>query len=471
MEWSLIDVDIGPLHSGSDVQEPVPFPAHVLPPEDVWLTVLFSSSDTPVAVSRDDLGVATAVEARLLLPRDGGRAQSEEGGEVVRFFWAVPSRPVPTRARLSYLYRNTIVQSQRIDLTFAAGGSGLADVAVDVQTDFTLSRQMGPDLEVLKARTRVTIIANERAPDQHDIAVRAASSDEAAIVPPAAFSIRTEAVGPFVDRLRRAFSDFAPTARQRRRGELVGDLRRLAPLGWQLYSSLPADAQHAARVARQADVASVIQVCLPRGSSFTLPWNLLYDIFLDSEVRPEQLAVCPVVNEWDERAPLVEGALRECPRLSDVDHTEGVLCPFGFWGFRYTLEVLSSTDKPKTTLKIPSASHAVIAKTRRGVEREQLDKHMRTLRTTFATLAPGIDVTEVESKQALRTEIDSDVPLLYFLCHGERDDARATTVLGVGKRGSISPSDVNGWIDVAFARQRIIWDAPQPLVFINACGH
>jgi hypothetical protein len=44
------------------------------------------------------------------------------------------------------------------------------------------------------------------------------------------------------------------------------------------------------------------------------------------------------------------------------------------------------------------------------------------------------------------------------------------TTLGVGHDERISPSDINGWIDVALQRTGWrMWSDPQPLVFINAC--
>src|SRR5439155_27107978 len=139
--------------------DPVAFPDALLPKEDLWIDVLLSSSDFHVARWTEQLDAgASAVEARLRLPRDGGRAIAEDGWHTLRFAMRPLADAGPARARPSYLYRNTVVQSQRIDVELEPGKR----LEPRVHTDFTISQRLGDALDAVPARARVTVITNER---------------------------------------------------------------------------------------------------------------------------------------------------------------------------------------------------------------------------------------------------------------------------------------------------------------------
>lgn len=465
----VLDVDIGPLSPESDVRAPVAVPEDLLPPGDLLLMVLLSSSDVKVGADRDSVS-SSAVERSLVLPADGGRARAPNGDFGLRFFLAAPLGAGARRARLTYLYRNTVIQSQRIDLTSIEGTRGMTLIRAEVTTDFTLSQHLGRDLSALTTRPRATIVVNERGQDQHEFTVRSADAAGEILAEPLAFAVPDAKIGPRVDRLRDVLTRIAPSTLHRRRDELARDLRLLAEVGWSLYATLPAEAQDAALAIEKAGQAAVIQITLPLGSSFTLPWNLLYDIFLDSSVRPEDIPLCPLVAKWDGKTPLVADGSRACPYAADVDHGENLVCPFGFWGFRYSLEVLTSTDRPKATIVVSDGSRFVVAETQRDVRKARLDDHVNTLRATMKQFSSGAEVVEARTKKDIRTQVEKDLPFLYFLCHGRHDADRAEVMLGVGVDEQIAPTDVIGWVRAAKRLDHVIWSSPQPLVFINACG-
>jgi hypothetical protein len=464
-----VDVGIGALRPGSDVRDPVPIPEDLLPNEDLRLDVLLSSSDLAVGRDRDDLGRTTAVEGQLLLPSDGSAAATVAGEETLRFWLALPSDHGRARARLTYLFRNVAIQSQRIDVTAIEGTNRMASFRVEVTTDFTLSQSLGSEVEALQPRDRVTVLMNESGADEHQFTVRAVSESGALLAPPAAAASRGRALGERVNELREAMTNAAPKARRRRVSKLIGDLRSVAPLGWTLYASLPRAVQDAMRAARLSSDRCVVEVVLPQGASFTLPWNLVYDIYLDSGTPASKIPICPIVEAWDETTPLVAGEPRECPRRDDIEHAENLLCPFGFWSFRHSFEVLTSTDRPKRTLTTQAPCRVVVAQTQDNINAKELSKHVAKLGRIFGDALCDATLVEARTKAEIRQEIEPDLPFLYFLCHGQRDNEEAATMLGVGKRERISPADINGWIDVALARNRRVWDDPQPLVFINAC--
>jgi CHAT domain len=94
--------------------------------------------------------------------------------------------------------------------------------------------------------------------------------------------------------------------------------------------------------------------------------------------------------------------------------------------------------------------------------------HLSALGRAFAHAAPALGLREADDRDDLRTLIEADLPILYFLCHGIR--RRGVTLLGVGKRDEVSPDDVIGWVDVAARRGRRMWTDPRPFVFVNACA-
>ncbi|HEX2088258.1 MAG TPA: CHAT domain-containing protein [Solirubrobacteraceae bacterium] len=451
-------VDIGPLDEKSDVVDPVPFPDHQLPRTDLELQVLFSSTDAEVREAGGGKW-RSAVESSLILPADGG-----PGDRRLRFELRVPDRAAQVRARLSYLYRNTIVQSQRVDLSVAADDR---TVEPRVTTDFTLSQRLGPDLSAIRERPRVTIVANHAAAAEHQVAVRVAGPEGKPIEPPESFAIGDQRLGPAVLAVRKRLDASSPTQRKRRRRQLVQDLRDLASLGYDLYTALSEPIQFGVKRLAEAD-DTVVQVVLPRDSGFTLPWSFVYDIYLDSTREVHQVPVCKLVEDWDETSPLVGPGARRCPHDDGQNHLENLLCPFGFWGLRSSFELLTSAERPKVELRFPAVSRIVVGETEQ-IDRRRLDEHLGRFEKLIRDAVRGAEVTRAARRDALREAIEPDLPLLYFLCHGDRQGD--TTRLSIGKTDRIAPGDLDGWMSVARQRTgRKMWTQPQPLVFVNACG-
>jgi hypothetical protein len=454
-------VDIGALDPHSLVDDAVPFP-DVAPSEDLMLDVLLSSNDFDVSLTDGRLGESSAVEQRLRLPAGGGAAVSEDGtSRFIRFLLRAPGRPGSARARLSYMYRNTVLQSQRLD---AELGKGLT-----VTTDFTISERMGADVLAIPKRPRVTLVVNESDGDRHELTVRAGDAAGAPLTEPVAFSIKHEKIGPPVAELRRRLSEGSPQSRRQTRDQLIRNLRRAAPLGRALYSALDPRVQDAVRDAAGGSGDAVLQVAITKGSTFTIPWSFVYSIYLPSGVPPERLEICPLVDTWDGQSPMVEAGARSCPHADDPGHDEGTLCPFGFWGYRYGIELLSNTDEPGLAIHCGQGGRVVIGQTEKNVDKGRLKTHLETLKRTFEGSDGELEVCEAVTSEKLRDLIQVDLPIIYFLCHGQR--GASTVQLGLGRNEKIAPDDLIGWIDLAATRaRRHMWTDPRPLVFINACA-
>ena len=456
-----VRIGIGPLDPQSHVRAPGVFPDKLLPKRDISLTVVLSSSDLKVGMQPEGLDSATAT-AMLVLPHDGGPARTLDGERHLSFF-AVAEYAGTVQARITYFYRGVVVQSQRL-----VGSAGFERDEVSVVTDYTLSTALGDELDTIPERNRIAILANEAPDGRHEFLIRGAGANGAVF----AQELVALDAGPFsakVAALRSTLAKNAPTTRQLQRRHLERDLRETAPLGWSLYASLMESIQGAMTdLSQSVDGDVVVHIGLPKGKTFTVPWSLLYDIYLDEQIPIGDLPFCRSVSEDGALHQAAQAGARRCPWDGDPDHAENILCPFGFWGFRYQIEQLVSTDKPESVISLAPGTHIAVGRTQANVDEKRLSAHLERIRGSFSAIAPEVKLIDVASKKKLRTLCEVDLPLLYFLCHGDR--AKDATYLTIGKRDRITPQDFAGWVQTKWRReQKIIWNSPRPLVFINAC--
>jgi hypothetical protein len=506
----LLHVDIGPLSGSSQVSRPAPFPDDRLPGGDLAIDVVVSSTSFTVGrdpgpgLSQPPAGRAAA--DRFVLPGSGGPARAADGGTVLTFTLEAPAEPGPARLRIAYYYRDAVVQSQLLtaDVGPPAAEPEPAPGAPSPErgpwlltTDYTVATALA-DAARIPDRPRVAVLLNGN-DAAHEIYVRARSGDAGdtpgagATAAPAtaattasAASAATAAIATTVAtaaslpagladgvrNLRRVLSSdaIAPTAVARNRAQLIATLRALAPLGWDLCAAVfPSLREVIYRLA--ADTPEVLHVARPAGVTLSVPWAFLYTISIDSSYGPgfQSVPVCPLVSDWDGRSPLVTGDVTACPRADAVSHASDLLCPFGFLGFRHDIEQLSSTERPVVAISAAPGSSVVVAEARQ-VNQNALRQHVSRLQAAIARL-PGVTVDEATDKARLRELISRDLPLIYFLCHGERPTAGSPeTYLAIGNREWLTPADFAGWVQAAFlTRQTRIWDKVRPLVFINAC--
>jgi hypothetical protein len=264
----------------------------------------------------------------------------------------------------------------------------------------------------------------------------------------------------------------------RRKDQLVRDLRELAPLGWQLWNAVVAPHFHEVYDVLDRFEGAVLQVSRPSTSSYAFPWGLIYDI---PQLSDEDQHVCPLVDSWDEIGPMVRQGIRRCP-AAPQGHAENTLCPFGFWGYRFPIEQLSSTGSPVTEIPVPRAKpfDVVAIQTERRVDAGRLAEHMGSLRKLLRDAFPAATLREARNRAGARRLLGSETPLVYFYCHGERPGIntpgvpsairREQTYLGIDGNQMLTPSDIVGWV-LQWRRDedRRVWDRVRPLVFINAC--
>ncbi|NNG17857.1 MAG: hypothetical protein HKM89_15385 [Gemmatimonadales bacterium] len=464
-------LDIGRLSPESHVEKPV-----VLPPlpEDIWLDVMVSSSHFLVAKDPEELNGSRLAHDRFLLPKGGGPAKAEDGMKYVFvFLQAPPDSGRLATARINYYYRNSVIQSQLIE---AAIGGDFESLGMEsrgcfrISTDFTTSETFAA-LESIPENRCLSIMTNHNGGGRHQFVVRQAMPDGKQL---AADSIELDEStwGDWLRDIRKQLRTRAPTRRKRSRAQLIEDLWQLAPLGWQLNANIAGQLGKLLDAPFRDPDNLVIQVCRPKTATFTMPWGLLYEIHLDSDaIKRRRLKVCPLVEEWNGKRPLVDHLTRSCPAVDNGQHDENTLCPFGFWGFRYSVEQLSSSRQYVLEIESPEEFTMVAGETRYEVRRKDLDSHVNRLRDLVRQRFSLGKVERGSSKQQIRSLLGRDLPVVYFYCHGERPKpGDPSTYLGVGQGESIAATDFVGWVDTWRRKEsKVVWDKLRPLIFVNAC--
>jgi hypothetical protein len=467
-------LDIGELFVDSAVVNPVAIPDHLLPAEDLTLDVVVSSTHFRVGPTRAQMGAHRHAVGQFILPKGGGPAKAPDGRKYLYFYLRAPNGRTEARARIGYYYRNHLVQAQVLHADVGQG-----DGAYRIEVDYTLSVSL-VGLEELPARPQLSVLTNDNLDGKHQIVLRSSDNGGQVLGGPCTYEIDQYAVGHLIAAMREVLrrASFAPVRKKRKKDQLARDLGELAPLGWQLWSAIVAPRFHEVYDVLDRFEGVVLQVSRPATSSYAFPWGLIYDIPLLSDA---ELHVCPLVDKWDGVSAMVARGVRCCPEAPD-GHAENTLCPFGFWGYRYPIEQLSSTDSPITEIRLPrdGAFDVVAIETERGVKAEVLAAHIGDLRRLLVSAFPRARLREARNRAGARELLGIDTPLVYMYCHGERPGIstpgvpsairREQTYLGIDGNEKLTPTDIAGWV-LQWRRDegRKVWDRVRPLIFVNAC--
>lgn len=458
-------LDIGPLSGTSQVSKPEVFPDEQLPPGDLRIDVVVSSSTFRIGRDLTALPTASSAEDSFLLPGDGSPARAPDGSSTLTFVLRAPAESGPALARITYYFRGAVVQSHL--LSAQIGGQAADDgVPWSIVTDYTVAAALST-AAAIPDRPRVAVILNGD-DTEHQIYLRVRGTESgkaqsaAAKLPPK--------IGDVTRELREALASpsVAPTASTQSKAQLGTAMRTLAPWGRKLYSALFTLVPDVLRDLGSGTTSVVLHVARPTGASLSVPWALLYTIPLYKPIA--QMPLCPLVENWDGHSPLVSGQPMSCPQAQTVPHTSDLLCPFGFLGYRFDIEQLSSTKDAVLSISAPPGSRVVIAETTYQVNTKTLEEHVSAIAEAVSRLN-GVGADEAKNKDTLKELISRDLPLVYFYCHGDRIDPDGSdTYLGIGNNEHVSPDDLVGWIQEAYeTRQLRVWNRIRPLVFINAC--
>ena len=454
---TVLRVDIGPLSPDTLVRRPSEFREDLLPerPEGHWIDVMVSSTEFEL---EDD----STASGRLFLPEAKGRARTEDGDVYLYFPMRSPSTAGLAYARIGFYYEGNLLQSYRL----VADVGGAMPVYANEEPDFMLSETM-TDVAQLEPR-RLSILTNDNADGSHQLVLRGEGTAHKVA---ATFRLNSSAVGNAVREMRKTLKNIAPTEEERTKKQLIGDMEKLAPLGYNLWTHIMGqigDQFFEIDDLLQEGKYPVVQVARPDTAGYVFPWGLLYDIPIDSS---EELTPCPIIEKLLEDGAAVTEGTRRCPEAvkSGKPHKSNTLCPFGFWGYRYAIEQLSSTKSLVTEIPAPAGDiEMVAALTQYKVDTRMLNEHITRLQGNLDRVVMRVGDTRAEIKEHLH---DPDLHLVYFYCHGNYPgQTGGDTYLGIGNKEMLTGPDFESWRTEWWRQERIkVWDKIRPLIFINAC--
>jgi len=440
-------ISIGPRERDSLVMNPAVFP--VVAPRTVPIQVLVSSTDFGFGTKF----AASSSEATLYLPPIG-RATTKGRETHLEVAMRAPSTDSLARARINYYYRDALVQSQLLEAAI-----GRAPGGVHVNLDYTATRDFD-GLERIPERPRYSILMND-SPPGHTIVLHPPGKKANTV--PAVFTV-PNAVESVVDDLRREVTRVTESEVSPSKDKLIADLKALAPIGRKLHRLLLSQAQHEIPIA--GDDSHVISIARPKYVRFTLPWTYVYEI----AVEPGS-PICPLVERWDGRSPLLPVGLRNCPYRHDIRHRSGVYCPFGFWGFGQTLEAPPPTKDTLATIPLGRKPRVVVGETQLDVIPSVIDDHIERIRRTFVNRAGSARFERRRSQKSVLAALERDLPVVYFLCHGYKPaEGSPDTWLGLGRTEFVTDDQI---FDMAQRARDLmkpeVWGTTRPVVLINAC--
>lgn len=449
-------LSIGEFSKDSLVSEANPFPRELLP-ENVVLDVMVSSTEFLIGKDLEGEVESNVAHGTFDLREGDEQAITSDGGAELWFLLKAPNVPGTARCRINYYYDSKLVQSQLLKVEILSFGE------VTVATDYTLSEDLSA-LERLPKRRSLSILTNSNGNGTHQVVLREPGVlvDENSSVQGETFLIDDQKVNAIVKKMRAILRVRAPRTEQRTPSQLRQDVIRLAPLGRKLWELIPGQYPRIFQAVMANSRAFIIQVSRPTTSGFVFPWSLIYDIPLGNKPK-----LCKLVEDWDGKSELTQDAT--CPY---GPHVENVLCPFGFWGFRYSIDQIASSRIPVVDIQ-PSANWDFIVGTTKQVSNpEMLRTHIDRLQYITQKRFPGASIREGSDKIAIRKLLGQDVPLIYFYCHGmrKRDLDDTDTYLTFGHNESLTANEFRNWLAVWMSEDnKVIWDKVRPLIFINAC--
>jgi len=241
--------------------------------------------------------------------------------------------------------------------------------------------------------------------------------------------------------------------------ELAGHLGQLANAGYAFYRNLLPDLRdadgrlttHGRRLQRALLPGAVIQIA-PLSAQVSVPWELVYE----RQIYSQCLTLCPTFREHGPD-------LADCPHQNDAS----VVCPHGFWGYRYIIEQLpcrvGRNAKPtgqSLPLFIPN-SHPLHLTALTYDTGKQFAYHWHNLIGLGTAVQLQLhQVTSRDEASRFFTNRETIADLVYFYTHGGKNDI-GQPYLQISDGSQITINDLDAW--------NVNWRRAHPLVVLNAC--
>jgi hypothetical protein len=449
------------------------------------------------------------VSAILSVPRDEGK-----GSNQVRL--RVKSPAFPTRktslfftahGRLCLYYKNNLLLSAVVNVTVALTQGIKAPKPNNGRVDYVLSANfasvesafgdrgifIGEGEDATNRPVSVNLTLNDDGSGQHRLLAKHAldSQDNYAETPawkPYDPGAAQKAIADFRKTLDWATDTARLTEYSNFRDKFKADLKEFAILGDRLRAEAfgninPGDddlsgAEWESKFFQTLAKGSVIQLART-GSvplTYVFPWAVIYEYALEGD--PKDFKICRVVDEeWDETdATRKNPPALACPHADE--HGRNVVCPYGFLGYKHIIEQpISYLTKEGETydLKVKVDSIATSLPANLSMVLTDRLNDLNSRNRHLAELAKINGVTSLppaHDRESARNLLRSP-QLVYFLCHGEKDD-NGNTYLSIGAgtdpiKHRITPDLFDKWIMPPPYLDLTAWKNDHPLIFINGC--
>jgi hypothetical protein len=468
-----LQLDIGTPAKGSIVRDPDEVPVEKLPERrgGHWLEVGIASGDLDVSNQTRHLFLPTEGAAWVCdCERNGTHhCKPKERQYTLDLGVRTGSEPQPAHARISLYFENNVIQSLSLAADVVAGDEAHERGGIVAITDFTLSKRL-TDVGLLEPR-RAAIVVNETPTGTHTIVFKGSSEELIRI------TFSETQLERAMEETRQNLLDihikaFGAGRRENRlkkdnrkgREELRADLTSMAEAGADYWIKL-ADEGVEGLEAAGANDSKTIQVARVPSSVFVFPWAAVYDLPLG--MREEGYDYCPLIEEWDGTGSLVDPTVDTCPHAEEHRGKENVICPFGFWGFRYVIEEPASTANAAPPLCVNASEPPAIAfATSAQLNATLTKKHLATLCKNFPGAKPQLADSRIRVGKCLG---EANLGIAYFYCHGRAATETAKARIEVGKADPIEPRQIITWHRTAWKSVPDHWKKTRPLVFLNGC--
>ncbi|HEX6292962.1 MAG TPA: hypothetical protein VFZ66_27510 [Herpetosiphonaceae bacterium] len=469
-------IDIGRLSPKSVVQNAPekPFPSERLPEttHGHWLEAIVVSDDFTIPIRRHHLFLPKIGPSWVCAcpPGSDHICTIDTRSSCLFIPLRSPQNSGTARLRISLYYQKNLLQSQLLTAEITEverEGNGYG-----AWIDYTLTATLG-DISYLPPRT-VNILTNHNADGTHKIMINGPESD-------LAFNLTEGQMGDTVQLAREALRQvhftvigghlgskkqrenlYHPRNNSKNKKDFVADLAKLAQHGQTLWLLLLEGEEDWWETLLEP---SMIQVARVVGSRFVFPWALLYDIPLAPD---EDYELCPLLQEWDSAKSLLrDTSLRRCPFESEHEPVN-FLCPFGFWGFKHSIEQLPSMprgwDLP-LEISITNQPPDMVMGLSLALDNTLTNHHINKLKELqFRLIA-------CDSRAKFAETLVDPHEVIYFYCHGRGKSvpgiSQQIPLLEIGRDEPIEPSHITTWRRAKWPKHH--WKATSPLIFINGC--
>jgi hypothetical protein len=212
----------------------------------------------------------------------------------------------------------------------------------------------------------------------------------------------------------------------------------------------------------------VVEIARTGQRPFVLPWQMLYDLPLNPR---RNITVCDSVREY---GPLHKGDDRQppvrCPHEDKHpppdDPATSTLCPWGFWGLAYLIEVPEPPQDRNMDEFVTdtAASPQVVSAAGAGLDAKQLATHLKDMHHEV----DGFPNKHLTKADALMSALANPADIVYVLCHNENGNQPGGGSVLMFADGPLGSDEVAEYTRTRWPKDH--WrEQHRPLIVLNAC--